>query len=407
MFKTKKIYRKTLLALTVSALLPINSFAATDLEVLRQEVDQLKKRIAGADEWKVPNTLVHMAGYADVGYSNSGAANDDGSFNAGRLAPIFHYQYRDIVMLESELEFKTMADGSTETALEYLTLDVFLNDYVTLVAGKFLSPIGTFRQNIHPSWINKMASAAPGFGHDGAAPVSDTGFQLRGGFHIGDMKANYAVYTGNGPEIKAELTPNTVNNALVDDIEYDGIDAEGFGVDADGNKVFGGRFGILPMPSLEIGVSLLTGKADVTSFENVGAYTGNTATLLSSVTSTNYDVAGVDVSWRNKTTDVRFEYVQSKLGAATMGANTLASAKWTTWYGQAAYKIPATKYEVVARYADFNSPVDSNDRQQVAVGVNYLFTSNFIAKVNYESNKNPNAAFNTDNRVLVQMAYGF
>ena len=167
----------------------------------KEEVQVIKEDVATASEWLQPDTLIHMAGYADVGYTDS--ESSDGSFNVGTFSPIFHFQYRDLVMLESELEIEVGDDGETETSLEYLTIDWFINDYMVLVAGKFLSPIGQFRQNLHPSWINKLPSAPPGFGHDGAAPVSDVGFQFRGGFPMGNIRTNYAVYVSNGPELKA------------------------------------------------------------------------------------------------------------------------------------------------------------------------------------------------------------
>ena len=141
------------------------------------------------------------------------------------------------MLLESELEVNVGEDGETEIGLEYLTLDLFLNDYMAVIAGKFLSPIGQFRQNIHPSWINKLPSAPPGFGHDGAAPISDVGIQLRGGLpSLGSVKTNYAVYIANGPELDAMTEGG--------DVELEGIMAEGFTRDADGGKVVGGRFGI-------------------------------------------------------------------------------------------------------------------------------------------------------------------
>ena len=71
-------------------------------------------------------------------------------FNVGTFAPIFHFQYRDLVMLESELEFEIGDDGQTETNLEYLTIDWFINDYMVLVGGKFLSPIGQFSTKPSP-----------------------------------------------------------------------------------------------------------------------------------------------------------------------------------------------------------------------------------------------------------------
>ncbi|MBV1928344.1 MAG: hypothetical protein KUG81_02375, partial [Gammaproteobacteria bacterium] len=267
----------TIAAATVSTSVlaqPTVEALAERLEGMQQEMDQLKqqlknsatkeeiqiikKDVATAVEWIQPDTLIHMSGYADVGYTDS--KSEDGSFNVGTFAPIFHFQYRDLVMLESELEIEVGDDGETETNLEYLTIDWFINDYMTLVGGKFLSPIGQFRQNLHPSWINKLPSAPPGFGHDGAAPISDVGFQLRGGFPIGAVRTNYAVYISNGPELISEFEDG--------EFELDGVEAEGFGADSDGEKVIGGRLGIIPFAGFELGLSAASGKATVTSIED-------------------------------------------------------------------------------------------------------------------------------------------
>ena len=126
---------------------------------------------------------LHMAGYANVDAIAGSDRQEDG-FTAARFAPIFHFQFSDRVLFEGELEIETNADGETEIATEYATIDLILNDYMALVAGKFLSPIGQFRQNIHPSWINKLPTAPVGFGHGGAAPLSDLGVQLRGGIPL-------------------------------------------------------------------------------------------------------------------------------------------------------------------------------------------------------------------------------
>lgn len=407
---------KKLLVSAISLALPVMAVAAPSLNDLQNEIDALKVQLTTlntdvkeANEWKNPNTLVHMSGYADVGFSKSDASGDDGSFSVGTFAPIFHYQYRDLVMLESEPEFEVGDDGATEIKLEYLTIDWFINDNVALVAGQFLSPIGQFRQNLHPSWINKLPTAPPGFGHDGAAPVSDLGVQLRGGFHVGGMKANYAVYMGNGPEIKAEieLDPADVTNNTIEEIEYDGVEAEAFGADRDGEKVFGGRIALFPITSVEVGVSLLTGKATVTEYEDGDPTASGTAPALPGASASDYDVTGIDVSWNGGDMGARYEYVKSEVGKTMLGTFDLDETEWTTWYAQYSYKLQPTKYELVVRYTDFDSPHASSDMQQSAVGVNYLFTNNFIGKFGYESNDNPNAGFSVDNRWLLQLAYGF
>ncbi|MDA3869217.1 MAG: hypothetical protein PF589_04585, partial [Gammaproteobacteria bacterium] len=198
-----------------------NADLQDQLDALQNQVSALNSEVQQAAEWKNPNTLIHMAGYADVGFISTENAND--SFVASTFSPILHYQYRDTVMMEAELEFEVGEDGGTEVALEYMTIDWFMSDYAVLVAGKFLSPVGQFRQNLHPSWINKLASAPPGFGHDGAAPVSDVGFQVRGGFPLGSMRANYAVYASNGPEINAEAEDDGAGG--VEGYELDGVAA--------------------------------------------------------------------------------------------------------------------------------------------------------------------------------------
>ena len=362
----------------------------------REEVQLIEQKVAVASEWRQPNTLIHMAGYADVGYSDTESAG--GNFKVGTFSPIFHFLYRDIVMLESELEIEIEEDGATETNLEYLTIDWFVNDYLTLIGGKFLSPIGQFRQNLHPSWINKMASAPPGFGHDGAAPVSDVGFQLRGGFPIGNVRTNYAVYVSNGPELKAEME---VEDGEVE-FELDGVEAEGFGTDIDGEKTYGGRLGVIPFAGLEVGFSAATGSATVTSIED------GDSNLLSGEGVRDYDVIGADFSWQFQGLNLRGEYVETKVGADN-GFGTAASegAVWETWYAQGAYRFNQSKWEIVARYTDFDSPHSSQDQQQWALGVNYLITNNFIGKITYEFNDGISGSDADENRLLLQLAYGF
>ena len=399
-------FRKNLLITAVSLAMPVIASAETSNADLQQQVDELQNQVTAlntevqqAAEWKNPNTLVHMAGYADVGYVKT--EDEDGSFVIGTLAPIFHYQYRDTVMLEAELEFEVDEDGETEVAMEYLTIDWFLNDYAVLVAGKFLSPIGQFRQNLHPSWINKLASAPPGFGHDGAAPISDLGVQVRGGFPMGGMRANYAVYVSNGPEINAEAEDEGAG-----DIEYelDGVAAEGFGADRDGEKTYGGRIGLMPIDSVEIGFSFATGMATVT---NIEADSEPPAGSISGETTRDYDVIGADFVWFTGNMSLRGEYVKTEVGEASTGVTASEAAEWITWYTQIAYRLPNTKWEGALRYTDYDSPHDSVDQEQTAIGVNYLVTNNFIVKLTHELNDGLDGANSDLDRTMLQLAYGF
>ncbi|MBL4711106.1 MAG: hypothetical protein JKX75_01155 [Gammaproteobacteria bacterium] len=385
---------------------PTNADLQGQIDALQSQVTALNTEVNQATEWKNPNTLIHTAGYADVGYVKK--EGQDGSFVVGRFAPIFHYQYRDIVMLEAELEFEVGEDGETEVALEYLTIDWFLNDYAVLVAGKFLSPIGQFRQNLHPSWINKLATPPPGFGHDGAAPVSDLGLQVRGGFPFAGMRANYAIYASNGPEINAETEDGI-------DYELDGVAAEGFNADVDGEKTFGGRFAILPVASVEVAVSVAGGKATVTNVEGEEPpLPPGTVGPVANQTARDYSVYGADFVWFTGNMSVRGEFVKTKVGNdRSAGVTASDGATWQTWYTQVAYRLPNSKWEGALRYTDYDSPHDSVDIKQAAIGLNYLVTNTFIVKLTHEFNEGKTdqttgVKYATDDDLTVlQLAYGF
>lgn len=348
----------------------------------KEEMDQLKQEVAATrkqqNEWKIYDSKAHLAGYGAFSYASQESDND--RFNEVLFAPIFHYSYKDLLLLESELEITLDDAGGTETALEYLTIDVFLNDYMTLLGGKFLSPVGQFRQNLHPSWINKMPTAPPGFGHDGAAPTAEVGAELRGGFGFtGQTHFNYALYVGNGPELEL--------NKAGDEIEA--IGTEGFVSDEDGNKAFGGRLGFLPIPNLEIGVS--------------GAYS---QVALEGEQDRDYTVLDADFVWHWKGLETRGEYVRSELDALSTSVAP-DGLTWESWYMQAAYRFLPTKFEAVARYTDFDSAHADHSQEQWALGINYLFASNAMLKASYEFNDGLTNEPADDNRLLFQLAYGF
>ncbi len=398
-----------LLTLCSGLLLSGNAMAQTELEALRLEVDALNKKAQEWEaykapkkklqkdvsflsdkareweEWKAPKTLVHLAGFADVGYAQS--QNQTGSFNIGSFSPIFHYQFGDKFMLEAELDFDIDEAGKSEAGVDYLTIDWFVNDYMALVMGKFLSPLGQFRQNLHPSWINKVASAPVGFGHDQAAPNADVGLMARGGYLLASGNSlNYSTYLANGPTLEA------------DGSEIDMIETPGLGVDGDGKKTVGGRFGMFfPLEKFEFGVSLATGKTAIRSGV-AGSYSYDA--------SRTYDVAGADFTWRPANFDVRGEYIQQKIGAQSLSVATEAGT-WKAWYLQTAYRFSESSWEAVIRYSRYDTPADSTDVTQTALSANYLFASNLIGKISYEFNDNPNSGLIASDRQLVQLAYGF
>jgi len=182
------------------------------------------------------------------------------------------------------------------------------------------------------------------------------------------------------------------------EFELEGVRAEGFGADRDGSKTFGGRFALLPVSSVEIGLSYATGKATVTELEN-GVDPGSPGLesgFIEGETSRDYDVLGADFVWFTGNMSLRGEYIKTDIGNTVAGVTASGGGSWEAVYTQIAYRLPDTKWEGVLRVSDFDSPNDNQDVTQTMLGINYLVSNNFIIN-----------AVADDDRALVQLAYGF
>lgn len=318
----------------------------------------------------------HLAGYADVTYEDT--ENGNAGFKGMHFNPIFHFQMDRRVFFEAELETEVNSSGETETKLEYSDINLFLNDNLILIGGLFQSPLGYFRQNLHPSWVNKMVTAPPGFGHDGAAPASDIGLQLRGAHSLGQgSRLNYAVYTANGPRISAVSG------------EIHGVESEGATANADKSLVTGGRVAYLPVPNFEVGLS---------------AAGGNVA--LTNESTRDYNVAGADFNWQVGGFDLKGEYIEQEVGALA-GSAAPDSAKWSSGYVQVAYRWLPGNWETAVRYTNFDSPHADDDQKQTAIGMNYYLYANAVIKLMYAANDGEAGSTSDDDQLLAQISYGF
>jgi hypothetical protein len=141
---------------------------------------------------------------------------------------------------------------------------------------------------------------------------------------------------------------------------------------------------------MEAGISGAYGK--VAELDNTGEF----------VRSRDYRVYGADISYYFSGVDLRGEYVAQDIDDDP--ASPIEGGKWEAWYVQAAYQISAVHLEPVIRYGEYTNP--ELDQEQTAVGLNYLFASNIIAKVAYEFN-NIKGSTENDDRFLAQFAFGF
>jgi len=347
---------------------------------LEQQTRTLASSQAGATR-----VVSHLGGYGFVNF----VAPQDGNaaFSQVGFNPIFHYSYDDKIFFEGELELEAEEDGSTSTALEFANISWLFGDNAMLVAGKFLSPLGNFRQNVHPAWINRFATMPLGFMDGGAAPIADVGLQLRGSLAAGVAgQFTYAGFATNGPTLEADLD------------EIEAIATEGGTGNADGNFTVGGRVGWFPVPTLEIAGSYARGRVSVTSIEGEEAEDEPTRS---------YRFYGADFNWQPLPgLGVRGEYARQRAGGAETSVAP-DSAVWRTWYTQAAYRFNGLPWEVVARYGDFKSNNDMMSASQFGAGINYWLTASTVIKAGYEFNNPDSPMSAVGDKFIMQIAHGF
>ncbi len=116
--------------------------------------------------------------------------------------------------------------GVVSKDIDYLQADYIANRYVTVTAGRFLTPFGIYNERLYPIWIRDLHEVPLIFGLN---PESSDGVMLRGGFAVSSKaNLNYATYFST--------------NSSVNKFESD--------------RVAGGRVGFFfPGPRVEVGAS--------------------------------------------------------------------------------------------------------------------------------------------------------
>jgi hypothetical protein len=116
--------------------------------------------------------------------------------------------------------------GVVSKDIDYLQADYIANRYVTVTAGRFLTPFGIYNERLYPIWIRDLHEVPLIFGLN---PESSDGVMLRGGFAVSSKaNLNYATYFSA--------------NSSVNKFESD--------------RMAGGRVGFFfPGPRVEVGAS--------------------------------------------------------------------------------------------------------------------------------------------------------
>jgi hypothetical protein len=372
------------------------SIAAYSQQYNQESIDSLIQS-------KVQSQVARNSKFLISGYTNMTAqfSKEQSSFSNVSLVPILLWKPHKNILVEAELE--TALEGS-ETSIElgYADVSFFVNKYLTIRTGKFISPFGIFQDRLHPSWINKLPTFPVGTGEDelGVGPTSEVGVDFRGGVPLGSSKMNYSVFLANG----AQLITDPANPSKQGTLTYGNAEA------ISKKLTVGGRLGLLPLSnsSLELGVSYRNGNVgDANSdYKNVNAQIY--ALDLSYVKQLDFIKGLFDVKaqW-NKVNIDQAEYIDP----ADLTGNTKYTFdnKRSSFFTQGAYRPSMSqskflkKTELVFRYAGFNPPDGAKDLEKIkqyTYGINYWFNWRTALKAAYQSQKDNNVFF-------LQVAVGF
>lgn len=362
-----------------------------------------QSRLPSIDE--IPTHEFLVVGYGTAGWQVTDNGATQNAF-FGSLSPLFLYQFGDQFLYEAELEFD-IEEGVTNTSLEYAQIDFFMNDYLTMVAGKFLLPFGVFGERLHPTWINKLPSKPPLYGHAGGAgpapllPIlADFGVMLRGSWDLGKGKSiTGSAYVTQGPSIESpqdEAQEGEEHGAgLIPEFQFGG-DSN----DINNDKMLGGRLALVLAPKFEIDLSGFTGEFDDEG-SRLSAY--NVAAEYR-VGSTEFRGEGFIMRY-----DFREDEDPDAGGGATDALAESVTAETGGFYVQASQRLgpwqPVVRW---TRRSDATAATFDTEAgfSQLTFGLDYWFSPSIAVMAGLDLN-NSRGEEDLPSRFIIHWAFGF
>jgi hypothetical protein len=407
--------------------------AARRDQELAQQADQTSEHIDAEERYgpRLPATLkelflptqtnetpLSIYGALAFGYSRilgdsttaangAGRPSTPGGFYFGEFTPDFLLKLNDWIFLEAEI---SVGPTGSVSAGSFAQADFFVNDWLTIIAGRFVAPIGWYNVRLNNPWVNKLPTDAPG----SAPPLwlqvlpafSMLGVEAQGSFYLGcsPIKLEYNAYISNGLNLKPMVAgiPNINELANLENIEntFNNITNE---------KAVGGRIGFWwPEAGLEAGFS--------------GMYNGD---YVAGGFEDSISLWAVDFNYHKGNWDVRAEYGMTYQHAQTF---IPCNIRRQGFYTQVAYRPYDCSHkllqnvELVYRYSyvdfrginptsldltTFATPIDVPvRRQQNEFGVNYYFYPRMVLKCAYQINDEPGFHLH-DNQFITELAWGW
>ncbi len=375
MKKNKKI---SIVNLVICCLFTFNQLLAQNNEhliadsVTNDRINTLEKNV---NYQKSGDDHILIVGLATFGFVNSRSknslngnttnikSNSIGDPDHFEFSPMLLWRHGNKFLMEFEPSFSDNGLGVNWADASY-----FIIPNLTIKAGYFGLPYGTYSKRLAAGWINKLATDPMGVAD---FPTTDYGVELSGGLPLGSMKINYDVALSNG----LQLMP-------------DGSLISGNLQDNNRNKTVTARFGWLPLStsSLELGASTMFGKVGTTgnSDENVK---GNMYAYDLNYINT-FNPFLINIKSQYNIMDISQASFISPIDSISQYSFSNHS---TAGFVQFSIRPTGIKslhdIELAARYTNYKTPINStwgSNQQTVTVGLNYWLSWRAVAKVSYE-----------------------
>ncbi len=345
--------KNTTLALSLGlAALPTISAAAT-LEELEARITQLEEELALVSDENKDNThalgdMATISGYADVEFYDTSAK--DTAFRIHHISLFLKKQLSDKIRFFSEIEFEDATkldyngaslsgDSFGKLFVEAVSIDYLADPMLNFRFGRFFTPAGIWNIDHYPPFVPTQERPL----HiRNMFPQINDGALVYGTIGMGKTALNYDVYTGNGIQDSSVSTHAKV--------------------DGNATKALGARvtFAFPVLDLAEIGASYLndkfnSGNSKIARGVHAKAKLANVTLQAEAARATNFADAQKDNS----------------------GYYLQAMYDWNQWTFGGRYDT-----------YDKDRSVDDNETLRKTAFVNYHFTKDVVAKLEYHRDSN-------------------
>lgn len=329
--------------------------ALTPFALHAQDASAQKVEVHGFGTWNygsTNNSNLYLGGKQNGTSSNSGLSLNVSGQLSDRLA------------VSSQVELDFNASGETITDLDYVFGEWRVNDAFKLRAGQVKQPFGIYTEVYDVGTVRPFLSLPQSvYGLSGMIGEAYRGVGFTGSRAIGGWELAYDAYTGGLNRLEDEAPGDfyRILNGTTDDT----LGVEGMGGETT-DRLYGGRVWLsTPLSGLRFGGSTYRGESfeEGEDDEVISAYAGSIEYAANRVTLRTEYVH----TWENDNDNMTGYYVEGSLR-------------------------PWGKWEIAGMFDDWRADLDGAEykdalslirHKELAAGLNYRFSPNFVLKMSH------------------------